>query len=355
MRARHGLLTSLRGGWFYAVFVLCFAASVSVNVSLFVSHNYLHCQPPAGLPAATATAPTRQHACRNSSSSSAAAAAAATPAAAPILTGCHHVFLDVGANIGVNIRKLFEPEKYPNATIAKHKNFMRLMGTPQQRAQPGALCAFGFEANKRHAKRLARLAACYATKGWRVLFLPFAVDSVDNVEVDFLCARLRAARKHMATDPRNTRSEDRDPANQNWASSTTRLAGFHSNAKPSKVLTLSLAKFVNEIVAPRAIALTPSLGEPHVWMKLDIEGNEYQVLANLLVTGALQHITMANFETHSWIFGNDTARVGANAQFLDAFFTLLKMKKRFLGASLTKFERWNDERDRHDVVPLPCE
>jgi hypothetical protein len=32
--------------------------------------------------------------------------------------GCHHIFLDVGANIGVHSRFLFEPDKYPNADKA---------------------------------------------------------------------------------------------------------------------------------------------------------------------------------------------------------------------------------------------
>ena len=36
-----------------------------------------------------------------------------------MLDGCYHVYLDVGSNIGVQIRKLFEPEKYADAHIHK--------------------------------------------------------------------------------------------------------------------------------------------------------------------------------------------------------------------------------------------
>ena len=41
------------------------------------------------------------------------------------LDGCYHVYLDVGSNIGVQIRKLFEPENYPNATVLQifNENF----------------------------------------------------------------------------------------------------------------------------------------------------------------------------------------------------------------------------------------
>ena len=34
-----------------------------------------------------------------------------------ILDNCYHVYLDVGTNLGIQIRKLFEPEKYPEAKV----------------------------------------------------------------------------------------------------------------------------------------------------------------------------------------------------------------------------------------------
>ena len=34
-----------------------------------------------------------------------------------IVDGCYHVYLDVGSNIGIQVRKLFEPEKYPGAKV----------------------------------------------------------------------------------------------------------------------------------------------------------------------------------------------------------------------------------------------
>lgn len=35
----------------------------------------------------------------------------------PDLNGCRHVYIDVGSNMGVQIRKLFEPERYPKAEV----------------------------------------------------------------------------------------------------------------------------------------------------------------------------------------------------------------------------------------------
>ena len=32
-----------------------------------------------------------------------------------LLDGCYHVYLDVGSNIGVQVRKLYQPQYYPGA------------------------------------------------------------------------------------------------------------------------------------------------------------------------------------------------------------------------------------------------
>ena len=36
-----------------------------------------------------------------------------------LLDGCYHVYLDVGSNIGVQVRKLFQPAEYPGAAAIK--------------------------------------------------------------------------------------------------------------------------------------------------------------------------------------------------------------------------------------------
>ena len=64
---------------------------------------------------------------------------------------CEHVYLDVGSNIGVQIRKLFEPQKYPGAAV--HQLFESSFGA----ASGGSrcrVCAIGFEPNPRHRTRL---------------------------------------------------------------------------------------------------------------------------------------------------------------------------------------------------------
>ena len=64
-----------------------------------------------------------------------------------ILDGCKYVYLDVGTNVGIQIRKLFEPDLYPNASI--HQVFDRYFGNIEKRTRDG-ICAVGFEPNPSH-------------------------------------------------------------------------------------------------------------------------------------------------------------------------------------------------------------
>ena len=65
--------------------------------------------------------------------------------------GCTAAYVDVGTNIGVQIRKLFEPHKYRGSegTRVFEQNF----GPPPH----CDVCAIGMEPNPRHAARLRRL------------------------------------------------------------------------------------------------------------------------------------------------------------------------------------------------------
>ena len=78
-----------------------------------------------------------------------------------ILDGCYHVYIDVGSNIGVQVRKLFEPYKYPRSPV--HKIFNANFGNPKERSKLSSnerniVYAVGFEPipNKRILKPLRR-------------------------------------------------------------------------------------------------------------------------------------------------------------------------------------------------------
>ena len=77
--------------------------------------------------------------------------------------GCRDFYFDVGSNVGVQVRKLFEPEKYRGARVLPL--FDRIFGDAgARRANPG-LCAIGFEGNIEHVPKLRRIEACCCSRG----------------------------------------------------------------------------------------------------------------------------------------------------------------------------------------------
>jgi hypothetical protein len=197
--------------------------------------------------------------------------------------GCHHVYLDIGSNIGVQVRKLFEPEKYPRAAVLR--KFDQVFGPPAARLANGAqgLCAFGFEANPSHWPRLKEIEKAYSLRGWRVHFFPSAAGIRDgNI----------------------TLWSDNEFRHKEWGASTAVSSRSHSKGArtPFQVPVTDLAKFILGEIHGRAMPdSVQGRPPPHVLMKLDIEGGEYTVLRKLTDSGALcSTISSAFIEEHRW-------------------------------------------------------
>merc|ERR1719183_3438835 len=76
------------------------------------------------------------------------------------LSSCKRVFVDLGSNIGVNVRKLYEPEKYHGAKLLPELE--KAFGSAADRRKPeSGLCALGFEPNPEHQGRLAKIEDAY--------------------------------------------------------------------------------------------------------------------------------------------------------------------------------------------------
>ena len=79
--------------------------------------------------------------------------------------GCYNVYLDVGSNIGVQVRKIFEPEKYSGALILP---IFDIHFGKENRAQ--TTCAFGFEPNSMHTHYLQEVESYLHSKNSRCTF-----------------------------------------------------------------------------------------------------------------------------------------------------------------------------------------
>ena len=181
-----------------------------------------------------------------------------------LLQGCDMVYVDVGTNIGVQIRKLYEPALYPGAAVIPI--FDQVFGINRS-----SVCAVGFEMNPAHTKRLKALQEHYTkTCGHRVHIFTETAASVRNESVQFW--------------------SDNAPENYEGGASIEYNWNIIKGAWSSIVQAVDLADFLIREVFPHA---------SKVAMKLDIEGTESRVLPRLLLKGALCNIDTVFIEVHS--------------------------------------------------------
>jgi len=70
---------------------------------------------------------------------------------------------------------------------------------------------------------------------------------------------------------------------------------------------IRIADFINKVVATRRLPQTegPEL-QPAVIMKLDVEGNEMQVIPDLVLSGAIGHLDTLHVDWHTMASWQDT-------------------------------------------------
>jgi len=204
------------------------------------------------------------------------------------LDGCYHVYLDVGSNVGVQVRKLYEPHHYPEAPFVPL--FEKTFGTKDERAvlQPdiqNTVCAVGFEPNPHHTKTLKGIEEAYRKCGWNVKFMTETGVSNKNGHSNFY--------------------SDGAMAYKEWGGgilppevNNIALADQKSSVP---ITLLRLSEYLTNVVAKRKI---PSLGQdvklmtPKVLMKMDIEGSEIDVLPDILFNGGLGAVNGLMIEFH---------------------------------------------------------
>ena len=194
------------------------------------------------------------------------------------LDGCYHVYLDCGSNIGVQIRKLFEPEKYPNATVLQifDKNFGSINERQHEYSENGGIvCAIGFEPNPRHTEYLKQIESSYNQCGWRVLFLTETAVSDHNGIGKFYTK------------------------GKGYLELGAGILPPVKGRPHKKVDFIRLSDFLKNVVNTRKLPIPPAdSSPPRVVMKLDIEGSEVDVIADLTFNGGFQYINSIMVEWH---------------------------------------------------------
>ena len=180
---------------------------------------------------------------------------------------CKYVYLDIGSNIGVQIRKLFEPSRYPGAGVLPL--FDQYFGKKRHLARD--LCAIGVEMNPKHTMRLSVLEKHYTeTCGFSVRFFKETAASTHDGTVDFWAGGNQlddGASQHMSQSYRKT--------------------------KPTRTAhALDLVRFIEREILPTASVIV---------MKMDIEGSEFELLPWLVMKGIACNIDYIFIETHTWL------------------------------------------------------
>ena len=235
------------------------------------------------------------------------------------LHNCTDIYMDLGSNIGVQIKKLFEPEKYP-VTNKRLRKVMELytqeFGKPVERKRNNSgLCALGFEPNPKHQERLKKLEKKYNEQGWKVHFFPYAISDED---------------KQILFYTKNDSKETED-----WGASLFDVKK-EKDLHPYVIKSISLSKFLNKYFKGKQIKL----------MKMDIEGAEFEVLTDLLFQKLLckNVIKAIMIEFHGKILKNVYWRL-----FFDRPPVLTDMIKSQISCNATRIMHLDDESYLHDV------
>ena len=241
---------------------------------------------------------------------------------------CKHVYLDVGSNIGVQVRKLYEPEKYNMSTVLSH--FDNAFG----KAPRCHVCAIGIEPNPRHRSRLATVTERLTAMGAGVAFIDAAAGTTDGI-VDLQLG----ARKSPFEDA---------------GASINGVGSF----KGSHTFTVRQVR-LSRIIALVRRRLAPS---GRILMKLDVEGSEWTILPDLMVNGSLCSLHAVFAEFHEFAFAAASRARRKTDRIQSAGYRAMKRAlvaaREELASSLsacfgTKIDTIDDESYVHDQKPFP--
>ena len=185
---------------------------------------------------------------------------------------CRFAYLDLGSNMGVQIRKLYEPWLYPNAKLLAY--YDRLFGKITKGYRREDVCAFGFEANPKHIKRLRYIESANRKKRLNVTFYHNVVSNRLNDKVTIY------SETNFDVD---------------WGAGITDVKIRKAKGMSKyDIETIDIAKFIQDNLLPLSLV--------KVLMKMDIEGSEFIVLPHLLKNNLLckSVITEMVIEMHPW-------------------------------------------------------
>lgn len=208
--------------------------------------------------------------------------------------GCYHVYLDVGSNIGMHGRFVFEPKAFPgnrsNWAYPQHVKMMHIFdenfGKDRDiNSKNGNVCVFAFEPNPVHRARHLQLKEFYKKLDLRYHPIPFGVGDQDGTITFY--------------------HQDQGKNNE-WGFSAKKIydkedISRSKNVTEVEVDVIRLSTWIRKNILGRNIPeiYPPPSNAPKVLMKLDVEGMEYILLPDLMFSGVLcEAVDLITTELH---------------------------------------------------------
>ena len=184
-------------------------------------------------------------------------------------------YIDIGSNVGVQVRKLYHPDQFRQAPVLPL--FDQHFG-----AQRSKVCVLSIEPNPAHTKYLQTLATFLQDKGHPAVFL---TDTA------------AAAHAGVATFHHDSNAQAHD---HQWMASLHRSVTYQGNVTgASPVPLLDVSKFWKRVMRPAIMMAQATRGtKPPVVVKLDIEGSEFEVFPSMAVEGVLCDMDLMMIEWH---------------------------------------------------------
>jgi hypothetical protein len=187
--------------------------------------------------------------------------------------GCARVFLDLGCNVGVQVRKFFEEELFDKNKSSLMRVFDSTFGTDRQHQREN--CVFSFEPNPKHTARLQKMESVFQSRGYRYVHFPFAVSS-ENATVTLL------REKDNTYDADAKLIKNKADLKHKRLKAAVDRAGATVNAS-----VLDFVEFLRVHILERELPRSLTPAEGRVVVKMDIEGEEYNLLPHLISSGVL--------------------------------------------------------------------
>lgn len=193
------------------------------------------------------------------------------------ISKCSKIFLDLGANDGWQLEKLFGGLR-PRTPLNRIFRKLFSRSVAQRRAE---VCAVAFEPDPSHHKRLEHLEAKYQNLGARLRILKSAIWTSEEVL--------------------NFSSQFRPEAQNDGSSLETNHSRFiFRNLTMISVHTFDFKKLLQAMPA-----------DAFVIAKMDIEGAEHRVIPDIVRTRDIEKINFFAIEFHSWLMLNDQTHMSS--------------------------------------------